>query len=185
MNPLEIIKNVLPTAATLLAGPFAGIAVKFLAGKLGASEETQDAVTKAITAVAETPEGKLQLAKLDADLKTHLADIGLQESALATEEVEAVNQTMRVELTSSKDEAWYQKAWRPANGFSLALGSFAAVIFTCYLFYRAIAAKDATALTMLPQLAISITAILAVPGAAVGVASWKRGQQKIEELKGL
>lgn len=181
----ELLSSLLPTAASLLlpGGPVVGMAVKFLADKLGVSDQTQEAVTKALQDTAMTPEGKIKLAQIDVDLKQHMADNGVEIEKLATAEIQAVNQTMQAELNNSKDEAWYQKAWRPANGFSLAIGSFCTVMFTCYLFYKALVLKDMTGLTMLPQLAMSVAAILAIPGAAVGIASWKRGSQKIEDLK--
>lgn len=95
-----------------------------------------------------------------------------------------VNQTMRTEAEFSDKEAWYQKAWRPANGFSVALGSFVSVVFVCILFYKALTGQCmniAQVIATIPQLATAIATILAVPGAAVGIAAWHRGKQKREE----
>jgi roadblock/LC7 domain-containing protein len=99
-------------------------------------------------------------------------------------DIAVVNTTMQEEDKASASEAWYQKAWRPANGFSVALGSFASVIAVCYLFYRAIVDKDVTALSVIPSLATAIATILAVPGAAVGIAAWHRGKMQIAQVTG-
>jgi hypothetical protein len=95
----------------------------------------------------------------------------------------AVNTTLVAELANSASEAWYQKAWRPFNGFVVGLASFVAVVFTCYLFYVAIVLKDSSALVIVPQLATAIAMILAVPGAAVGITAWTRGKAQIEDIK--
>jgi hypothetical protein len=95
----------------------------------------------------------------------------------------AINESLREELRNSGTEAWYQKAWRPFNGFVVGLASLVAVVFTCYLFYVAIVLKDPTALNVIPQLATAIAMILAVPGAAVGITAWTRGKAQIEDIK--
>lgn len=98
-------------------------------------------------------------------------------------DLSTVNETIRAELVGSAAEAWYQKGWRPANGFAVALGSFCAVIGACILTAQAIVNKDPTALNAIPQLATSIALILGVPGAAVGIAAWHRGKMQREEVK--
>lgn len=109
---------------------------------------------------------------------TLLLDAEKADRSADTAELSAVNETMREELRNSANETWYQKGWRPANGFCVAFGSFISVIFTCYLFYLAIIMKDLTALNAVPQLATAIALILAVPGAAVGITAWHRGQKQ-------
>ena len=101
--------------------------------------------------------------------------------AAESADIATVNATMLEESKNSSSEAWYQKAWRPANGFSVALGSFASVVAVCYLFFRAIVEKDITALSVIPSLATAIATILAVPGAAVGIAAWHRGKMQIAQ----
>jgi post-segregation antitoxin (ccd killing protein) len=97
-------------------------------------------------------------------------------------DLSAVNLTMQEELKNSATESWYQKSWRPFNGFVVGLGSLIGVVFTCYLFYLSIVLKDTMALTVVPQLAMSIAAILAVPGAAVGITAWHRGLLQRSEV---
>ena len=109
---------------------------------------------------------------------TLLLDAEKAERSADTAELSAVNETIREELRNSANETWYQKAWRPANGFCVAIGSFVGVVFTCYLFYLGIIEKDLTAINAVPQLATALALILGIPGAAVGIASWHRGKQK-------
>jgi hypothetical protein len=94
--------------------------------------------------------------QLDHELERRRAD---------SADINTVNETMRVELQNALNETWYQKGWRPANGFAVALGSFCGVIGACWLCYLAIARKAPTALNAIPQLATSIALILGVPGA--------------------
>jgi len=99
-------------------------------------------------------------------------------------DIGTVNETMRAELANSANEAWYQKAWRPANGFAVAAGSFLATLFCCYLFYAALNTPRGEGMTVaevinvIPSLASAIALILGVPGAAVGIAAWHRGKEK-------
>jgi hypothetical protein len=95
----------------------------------------------------------------------------------------AVNATMQAEAAATANENWWQKGWRPFNGYILGLASLVAVVFTCYLFYLAIVQKDAAALGIVPQLATSIAMILAVPGAAVGITAWSRGKAQLEQIR--
>jgi hypothetical protein len=99
----------------------------------------------------------------------------------------AVNATMQAEAAASASENWWQKGWRPANGYVLALASLIAVIFVCVLFYQAMTLKDgptiATVVAMIPQLAFAIASILAVPGAAVGITAWHRGRAQIAQIQ--
>ena len=139
---------------------------------LGALKQNQTAMTaaKAFESAQQTTILKMQI---DAEIAARTA-----ESA----DIATVNATMQEESKNSSSEAWYQKAWRPANGFSVALGSFASVIAICYLFFQAIVEKDITALSVIPSLATAIATILAVPGAAVGIAAWHRGKMQIAQV---
>lgn len=82
-----------------------------------------------------------------------------------------------------KDDTWYQKAWRPINGFAVAAGSFVGTVAVCLLALQALYLHDTAALNVIPQLASSIALILAVPGAAVGIAAWHKGAAQVQEVK--
>lgn len=167
----------LPLLGAVLPVPGGAAIGAALAAALGA--KTPEEVLERITSSEEMKllaqqfqgqhEEKLLALLLDAEKADRAAD---------TAELSAVNETMREELRNSANETWYQKGWRPANGFCVAFGSFISVIFTCYLFYLAIIMKDLTALNAVPQLATAIALILAVPGAAVGITAWHRGQKQ-------
>ncbi|MCX5818992.1 MAG: 3TM-type holin [Deltaproteobacteria bacterium] len=173
----------IPAAAGVAA--LGSIAKAFGLGSDAKPEEILDAVSA-------DPEIKLKAMIAENNFKLHMREIEFQEFKTATEattaQLQTVNATMQAELANSDKEAWYQKAWRPANGFAVAAGSLTSVWFVCYLFYKvlvtvSLAAAVSTILNVLPQLAIAISTLLAIPGAAVGIAAWHRGQQKREEEK--
>lgn len=80
---MDWLKTALPTLATALGGPLAGAAASFVAGKLGLSETTVDAVKAAITGA--TPEQLVQMKQIDAELQKFFAglDIDLERIAAA------------------------------------------------------------------------------------------------------
>ena len=82
---MDWLKVIAPTAATMLGGPLAGMAVKFLADKLGAPATTVDAVTDVLSNLNISPEGRIKLAQIDADLRTHALDVGINLEQLAVQ----------------------------------------------------------------------------------------------------
>ena len=128
-------------------------------------------------------EDELMKDRLEEDkltLQLQLADITADTSALET-----VNKTMQAEAANSANENWWQKGWRPFNGYVVGLGSFVSVCFVCWLFYETLTSKPqdlAAVIAMIPQLAFNISCILAVPGAAVGITAWHRGRLQREQI---
>lgn len=187
MNIGDLVKSTLPWLTAALNGPVgvATLAAGKIAEHLGIGEKTVDAVKVAIAGA--TPEQLLGMKKLENDFSLEMTKAGYANAeALAVidlHQIEAVNQTIRSEIENSEKEAWYQKMWRPACGFSVAIGSFAGVLSTCYLAYKGIILKDAGAVNAIPALAAAIAAILAVPGAAVGIAAWHRGMLQREQAQ--
>jgi hypothetical protein len=135
-----------------------------------------------------SPDQLLALQKYELDFKKEMQARGYKNQELLAQldlaAIESVNATIRVELENSHKEAWYQKAWRPACGFAVALGSFSGVVGTIILLILGIFYGKPEAIAAIPQLAMAIAAILAVPGAAVGITAWKRGDMQIEETRG-
>lgn len=170
---LPILGSLLPIPGGAAIGARLGEAIGL--GKDAKPEEVLAALTGDSEALQKAKEFEMTNHKelvqlqLQHDLETHKQDV---------EALKTVNATMQTELANSANEEWYQKAWRPANGFAIATGSFVAVFFTCILFWRAITAKDLGAISAIPQLAAAIAMILSVPGAAVGIAAWHRGVEK-------
>lgn len=67
----DLIKSALPTIATALGGPLAGVAVNFLASKLGV-DATNEAVTQHLSGM--TAAQLVQMKQLDLDFQKHMAD---------------------------------------------------------------------------------------------------------------
>lgn len=181
---MDLVSQILPWIATALTGPIGGMAAKFVCSKLGVPDKTVSEVQNLLAGMS--PE-KLQELKVHEDeFKLKMLELGYKQETdllkIDADVIKTVNATMQVELANSATEAWYQKGWRPANGFAVALGSFAGVLAVCWLGYIAIKTQNPTALNMIPALSLAIAGILAVPGAAVGIAAWHRGMQQREAI---
>lgn len=159
---MDWLKAIAPTAATMLGGPLAGMAVKFLADKIGAPADTADAVTTALASLNETPEGRIKLAQIDADLRTHAIDAGIDLERLAVQNAADINKTMQAETTA---EHWPSYSWRPFCGFVFGV-MFLGVYFVLPLL-------------KLPVPMVPMEAWAAM-GAVLGVASWFRGKAQAD-----
>jgi transposase-like protein len=80
---MDWIKQILPTIGTLLGGPLGGAAVSAVAGALGISEPTQDKITKALSSGQLTAEQMAALQAADFQLKTRMAELGIEADKLA------------------------------------------------------------------------------------------------------
>lgn len=177
-------------AAAVLPPPAGAIARRVLASVLGGDENDPQALAEAVANA--TPEQKIAIIhEGNRHKEALLAEANRHEESLAATDqavVAGVNATMQVEYQTSAALTWWQKGWRPACGYALALGSFLSVLFVCWLFYSALQMPDvgsiAQVVSVLPSLALSIAAILTPAGAAVGVAAWQRGQLQREVYSG-
>ena len=174
----------LPLLGAALGGP-GGLAIgQALASHLGTPNAAPENVLALLTSdanqIARAREFELtnqtQLLKIATD-----AEIARRQADSA--DIAAVNTTMTAEATASATENWWQKGWRPLNGYVVGLTSGFAVVFVCYLCYLGVIAHDAAALGAIPAVAVAITGILAVPGAAVGITAWHRGVGQVEQIK--
>lgn len=175
---MDWLKALAPTAATLLAGPMAGMAVKFLADKLGAPTETVDAVTSALSSLGETPEGRVKLAEIDAALRVHAINAGVDLERLAVANAADVNKTMQAESAS---EHWPTYIWRPYIGgcfgtLGLMSGGTVFVAYIGVMFFKV----DAQVLSYLPAMLASIAAVMATMAPILGIASWFRGRMQAD-----
>jgi hypothetical protein len=177
-----IAKIGLPLLGAVLPIPGGAAIGGALASAIGAKAEPGDILAK-LTQSAEAVEKahEFELTHQETMLKLSLEHELAQRQADSAD-LAQVNETMRAELVNAQGEAWYQKAWRPANGFAVAIGSLFATVGACYLCYVGIIQKDPSAIAAIPQLATSISLILAVPGAAVGIAAWHRGRMQREQI---
>jgi hypothetical protein len=171
-----------PMVGSLLGpgGTAVGGIIAMAASALGCAP-TQDAITQTIAA---NPDAILKLKELEL---THAVELQklvvLQEQnqlAAETQEILAVNATMQSE---SKSEHWPQYSWRPFWGFISAAAFAIFIIFVCYLGQQAIIGKDPNAMVMIPQIITSMVMLFGIPGAILGIASFKRGNMQIEQAK--
>ena len=77
------ISTVLPTIGHLLGGPMGGMAVEVVGKCLGIDSATTDKVTKALAAGNLTAEQMAALQAADLQLKTRMAELGLDAETLA------------------------------------------------------------------------------------------------------
>lgn len=182
-----LLASALPWLANALFGPdgLASTAASKIGEKLGLSDKSVEAVKAAVSGMNPEELGKLK--GIEDSFKLEMTKLGYsheeQLAKIDLDQIGVINKTIQIELENSDKEAWYQKAWRPANGFAVAAGAFAGVIAVCCLGFVAIKTKDPAALNMIPALATAIAMILAVPGAAVGIAAWHRGMAQRDEIK--
>ncbi len=179
----QFVAKAAPALGGILAGPGGAAAGELLAMAFG----VESAPDKVIDALKSDPSAIMKLRELESNERVRLEEIRIQAD---TAGIQAVNETMRAEISSAPGQAWYQKAWRPANGFAVAIGSVLSIVFVCYLFYKALTSSILgvnviAVINTLPAFAAAIAAILAIPGAAVGIAAWHRGKlQRIQEGEG-
>ncbi len=105
----DIIKQILPTLATALGGPLAGLAVNFLADKLGV-DKTNDAVTNALSGM--TSDQLVAMKQMDLDFQKHMADNGI---ALQLAQIE-------VNKTEAASTSLLVSGWRPFLGWTGGVG---------------------------------------------------------------
>jgi len=175
---MDWLQTIAPAAATLLGSPLAGMAVKFLADKLGVAESTTESVSKALSGLTETPEGRIKLAEIDADLRTHAIDAGIDLERLAVANAGDVNKTMQAESAS---EHWPTYTWRPAIGFSVALNvamtsTTVALTYVMVIFWD----KKPEVLSYLPAMIGAMAALVGVVAPIIGIASWFRGKAQAD-----
>lgn len=83
---MEWVKKILPTIGNLLGGPLGGAAVSAVAGALGISEPTQEKIQKALSSGQLTAEQMAQLQAADLQLKTRMAELGIEAEKLVQED---------------------------------------------------------------------------------------------------
>lgn len=99
---LDWLVKAVPTIATALGGPLAGIAAGFVAEKLGLSDKTIEGVKASIAGA--TPEQFVQMKQIDADLQKYFASLDIDIFKLETadrdsarrREVEVKDNTPRI-----------------------------------------------------------------------------------------
>ena len=83
---MSFLSKLLPTIGSLLGGPLGGAAVEAVGKALGMSEATTDNVQKALTSGNLTAEQIAALQAADLQLKTRMAELGIDAEKLAAED---------------------------------------------------------------------------------------------------
>lgn len=152
-------------------GALAGTGIKLVAAALGV-QPTKEAITAAIST---DPEATLKLAQYQMANQLELQKLMI---TAETSNIAVVNATMQAE---SKSEKWPQYSWRPFWGFTSGTAFLVVCILVCILGYQAVANKDAAALGNIPLVIGAFATLFAIPGAILGIASYKRGDMQIAE----
>lgn len=156
-----------------------------LASHIGATSGNPEDILATLTQSADAVQKakEFELTHQETMLKI-TSDYQIAQRQADSADVTAVNQTMQAEAANSANENWWQKGWRPFNGYVVGVQSAIACNFVCYLLYKGIMLNNAAAINSIPAVAIAIASILAIPGAAVGITAWHRGVvQRIEAQK--
>lgn len=165
MNPLDIIKSVLPWIGTALGGPLGGIAAETIGSALGLKSATVSGVKDILSGMSS--EKLVEYKAADQEFQIKMATLGYT-SILDIEKINAsivveVNKTMQVETGS---EHWPSYSWRPFIGFSFGL-------YICSLWILPLFHVTPVTLTTDTVLAI---------GGILGVASWFRGKAQADPM---
>jgi len=102
---MEWLSSVAPVIATALGGPLAGAAAQFIAGKLGVSDTTIEAMQRTLSGMSGAD--LVRLKEIDADLRKFFAANGIQ---LELAQIE-------VNREEAKSTNWFVAGWRPAVGW--------------------------------------------------------------------
>ena len=117
MSIADILRSVAPTLATALGGPLAGMAATFLAGKLGLSDQSVEAVSAAVAGMSGAD--LVRMKELDVQFQTHMADNGI---ALDLAQI-------GVNAAEAKSTSLFVAGWRPFIGWVCGMGmAYAAIV---------------------------------------------------------
>ncbi|CAB4134549.1 hypothetical protein UFOVP781_41 [uncultured Caudovirales phage] len=115
---MSFLSKLLPTIGNLLGGPLGGAAVEAVGKALGMSEATTDKVQRALTSGNLTAEQIAALQAADLQLKTRMAELGIDAEKLAAEDR---NNAREMQTTTG--------SWVPsALACSVTVGYFAILI---------------------------------------------------------
>lgn len=102
-----------PTAATLLGGPLAGLAVEALGSALGLKDSTKEKITEVIQSGTMTPEQITAIKTAEANLKVRLKELDIKLEEIAAQDRHSARM-MQIE----------NRSWIPAVLSVLTVGGF-------------------------------------------------------------
>lgn len=179
MNGWDVVKTVLPTVATALGGPLAGLAVEAVGKAIGMSEPNVEKVKDALSGM--TTEQRIALQGVENDLKIRLAQMGYDNiqklEALAAQNATDVNKSIQAETTA---ERWPQYSWRPFIGFAFGFNLIQCSVVTGICYIGGIFFGHAELITNIPAYVIAITGLNGTALPILGIASWFRGKMQAD-----
>jgi hypothetical protein len=123
---MDWLKTLAPTAATLLGGPLAGLAVKAIGDAIGLSDATKETITEVLQSGNMTAEQVAAIKHAEHDLKVKLKELDIK-----VEEIAAADRASARQMQMST------RSWVPAllsvatvSGFFILLGGAASGHFT-------------------------------------------------------
>jgi len=150
-----------------IANPLAGMAAEFIAGKMGLSDKTVDAVKAAVSGA--TGEDLAKLEQVKADLQKELARLGVQldvaQMQTAAQQVESVNKTLQTEAMGG---SWLQRNHHAIESM-MTTGMVGAIYFVLPMMKIPVPSVPEAAFLML--------------GGVLGVTAWQRGAANREVAK--
>ena len=185
----NVAKIGLPLLGAVLPVPGGAAIGTALASAIGSKSANPQDILDMLTSSAEAVEKakQFELTHQETMLKLQLDNDAAMRAADSAD-LATVNATMQAEAANSANENWFQKGWRPFNGYVVGLASFVAVVFVCVLFYQAMSNPNGSSIAsvcaQIPALAFAIAAILGVPGAAVGITAWHKGMLQRNQAQG-
>lgn len=188
MNLADFAKSIAAIGLPLLGAALpipGGMAIgSALASAIGASSTKPEDILATLTSSADALAKAKQFELEQRDRLIQMAyNYELEQRKADSADLATVNTTMQAEATNSASENWWQKGWRPFNGYILGVSSLVTVCGVFYLAFLALSGKDLNALNAIPTIVTSIALVLSIPGAAVGIATWHRGRAQIAQIE--
>lgn len=188
MNWSDLAKSLasigLPLLGAALPIPGGAAIGSALASAIGSKSAAPEDILATLTASADAV---AKAKEFEATHREKLLDMAIQYEVemrkADSADLATVNATMQSEAVASANENWWQKGWRPFNGYVLGLASLITVCGVFVLAYLALSGKDPNALNAIPTIVTAIATVLIIPGTAVGIATWHRGKAQIAEIE--
>ncbi len=172
----SVVQLGLPLLGAALPVPGGAAIGAALAAAIGSPSAKPDDILAALTGNAQALQAAREFEATHTERMLALTTQAEVEARKAdSADLVAVNATMQAEAAASASENWWQKGWRPFNGYVIGAASMLTVGGVLWLSFLALSGKDPAALNAIPTIVSSIAMVLAIPGAAVGITAWHRG----------
>ena len=174
-----------PELGAVFGGP-GGAAIGTLASMVASAFGLEpEAEPEEIAAVIERdPQAAIKLKEIETNAIVEIrrlnVQLAIQQSQEEVAKMQAINTTMQVE---SKSEHWPQWAWRPFWGFTSGTAFLSVCVFICYLSYKAVIMKDASAIGSIPLIIGAFTSLFSIAGAVLGITAWGRNKLKVKQME--